>query len=564
MSVPHARVSPTIAGELSAAAAQCPDDVAVYCGAERRTFGEYQRDVWAAARALIACGVRPGDRVGLWIANSLDGAVALLGVVVAGGTAVTLNTRYTDREITEILRRARCRVIIAVEEFLGRRYAAEAAEISGGVPVVCIGANAPDGTRSWARVLAAGAAGAHRRELARRIEAQRGDEIAVVQYTSGTTGQPKGVLLRQGPMLATSAAWSGIVGLSRGDVYPVTYSIAHVGGYKTGLLATLAARAATVLIPVISTETLVEAIAAHPPTVFNGPPPVLRSLLAALRDGQLPATTRIRTVVTGSAIVPPQLIRELARDLGVTDVINAFGITEASGVCMMTRRGDPVDLVCDTVGCAIPGVELRVAADEGAGNAGDAGPSGTAGAPGTARAGEIEVRGPNVMAGYLEDPQATAEAMHDGWLRTGDIGWIDAAGYVRIVGRAKDMVVVGGFNVFPAEVEHVLADYPGVAEAAVVGVPDERLGEVTVAFVVAAGDAPAPDAPIGPDALIGWCRDRLASFKVPRRVWLVDSLPRVTLGKVAKPELRDLAIARLAPAPGTGQRAVPNSNNPSI
>jgi HIP---CoA ligase len=545
MSVPQAQVSPTIAGELSAAAAQCPGDVAVYYGAERRTFAEYQQDVWAAARALIACGVRPGDRVGLWIPNTMDGAVALLGVMVAGGTAVTLNTRYTDQEVTEILRRARCRVIIAVEEFLGRSYAAEALEISGGVPVVSIGANAPQGTRSWTQALAAGAADAGRRELAERIAAQRGDESAVVQYTSGTTGQPKGVVLRQGPMLASSAAWADIVGLSRGDVYPVTYSIAHIGGYKTGLLATLAARAATVLIPVISTETLVEAITAHPPTVFNGPPPVLRSLLAALHDGRLPATTRIRTAVTGSAIVPPQLIRELARDLGVADVINAYGITEASGVCMMTRRGDPVEIVCDTVGCAIPGVELRVAPDEGAENAGDARSSVSADAPGPALVGEIEVRGANVMVGYLEDPLATAETMHDGWLRTGDIGWIDDAGYVRIVGRAKDMVVVGGFNVFPAEVEHVLSDHPGVAEAAVVGVPDERLGEVTVAFVVAADGAPGASGLTSPDSLISWCRERLANYKVPRRVWLVDALPRVTVGKVAKPELRARAVALL-------------------
>jgi len=218
-------------------------------------------------------------------------------------------------------------------------------------------------------------------------------------------------------------------------------------------------------------------------------------------------------------------------------VINAFGITEASGVCMMTRRGDPVELVCGTVGSAIPGVEVRIAP----------GQPDPAGAP---LVGELEVRGRNVMAGYLEDAEATAEAMHDGWLRTGDIGWIGADGYVRIVGRAKDMVVVGGFNVFPAEVEHVLADHPDVAEAAVVGVPDERLGEVPVAFVVAAASPP------GPEALIQWCRDRLANYKVPRRVWIVVSLPRVTAGKVSKPELRDRAITLLATAPADQDAAL--------
>jgi acyl-CoA synthetase (AMP-forming)/AMP-acid ligase II len=536
MTVRQDRVSPTIAGELTAAAAEYPDDVAVYFGAGQRTFAEYRRDVWQAARGLLACGLEPGMRVALWMPNTLDGATALLGVMVAGGTAVTLNTRYRDQEVAGILRRARCRLIIADGDFLGRSYAAEAVPVAAGVPVLGVGADAPAGTRPWAEVLAAGDKGEPRRKLADRIAAQRGGDIAVVQYTSGTTGQPKGVALRQGPMLATSAAWADIVGLGRGDVYPVTYPIAHIGGYKTGLLAPLAARAATVLIPVITTESLVDAIRAHPPTVVNGPPPVLRSLLTALHAGQLPAATRIRTVVTGSSIVPPQLIRELARDLGVADVINAFGITEASGVCMMTRRGDSVERVCDTVGSAIPGVELRIApppestGPESAGPA-DAGPE---------RVGEIEVRGPSVMAGYLDDPQATAETMHDGWLRTGDIGWIGADGYVRIAGRAKDMVVVGGFNVFPAEVEHVLTEHPGVTEAAVVGVPDERLGEVPVAFIVPAGDGTAPD------ALIGWCRGRLANFKVPRRVWITASLPRVTVGKVSKPELRDRAVALLA------------------
>ena len=539
MTAPQDRVAATIAGELSAAAEQCPDDIAVCCDTGQRTFSEYRRDVWQAAAALAACGLQPGDRVALWLPNTLDGATALLGVMVAGGTAVTLNTRYRAQEVAGILRRARCRLVIADGAFLGRNYAAEAAEVAGGIPVWCVGAGAPGGTRSWAQALAAGTG--QEQELARRAAAASGDDIAVVQYTSGTTGQPKGAALRQGPMLATSAAWADIVGLRRGDVYPVTYPIAHVGGYKTGLLATLIARATTVLIPVITTETLAAAIRAHPPTVLNGPPPVLRSVLSALHDGLLPATTRIRTAVTGSAIVPPQLIRDLARDLGAADVINAFGSTEASGACTMTRRGDPVELVCETVGAAIPGVEVRIAPAADLVGAGSPDPE-SPDLQRPARVGEIEVRGGNVMAGYLDDPLATAAALHDGWLRTGDIGWIGPDQYLRIVGRAKDMLVVGGFNVFPAEVEHVLADHPGVAEAAVVGIPDERLGEVPVAFVVPAATAAGPGGP-DLDELIAWCRDRLANFKVPRRIWAAGSLPRVTAGKVAKPELRRQAIA---------------------
>ena len=538
------RVSATIAGELSAAAADCPDGAAIYVEAERRTFSELRDHVWQAARGLLASGVAPGDRVALWVPNTLEGAVALLAVIVAGGAVVPINTRYRSHEVSEILRRARCHMVIAAGSFLGRSFAADALEIAGGVPVICLGADVPADAVPWPEILAAGNAG--RSDLEQRAAAQSGDDVAVVQFTSGTTGQPKGVMLRQGPMLETASTWSAIAGLGRGDVYPVNYPLAHAGGYKTGLLSPMVARAASALFPVVTTETLSAVISAHRPAVLNAPPAVLHSLLAAVRGGTVPASTRIRTIVTGSSIVPPQLIRELSSVLGVSDVINAYGLTEASGVCTMTRRGDPVELVCETVGAPIDGVEVRTVP---ALTGGDDTPlaGATDGLHEAARnVGEIEVRGRNVMAGYLDDPAATAEVMDDGWLRTGDIGWVGADGCVRIVGRAKDMVVVGGFNVYPAEVEHVLAAHPNVGEAAVVGVPHERLGETAVAFVVPSGTAPEPD------TLVQWCRDRLANFKVPRQVWVIDALPRGAVGKISKPDLRARAIALLGAPQSSG------------
>jgi HIP---CoA ligase len=337
---PGRRVSATIAGELCAAAADHPDDLAICAEAEQRTFGELQRDVWQAARGLLARGVRPGDRVALWAPNTLDAAVALLAVVVAGGVVVPLNTRYRSREVAGILRRARCRMVIAPGSFLGRSFAAEALEIAGAAAVVSLGGHHPAGAQPWPEVVAE-AARISGQALDERIGRQSGDHAAAVQYTSGTTGQPKGAVLRQGPMLSTAATWSDVAGLKQGDVYPVAYPLSHVGGYKTGVLTALVARATAVLFPEITSETLVTAVRAHRPAVVSAPPPMLRSLVSAVRDGSLPASTRIRTVVTGSAIVPPQLIRELARDLGVADVINAYGLTEATGVCTMTRRGDP-------------------------------------------------------------------------------------------------------------------------------------------------------------------------------------------------------------------------------
>jgi HIP---CoA ligase len=534
------RVSPTVAGELSAAAAEYPDEVAVYYEGEQLTFSELHAEIWQAARGLLGRGVRPGDRVALWAPNTLDTAIALLAIAVAGGVVVPLNTRYRSREITAILQRAQCGMVVAPGSFLGRSFAAEALEAAGSATVVSLGGCDPAGAQPWSEIVA-GATDSSGQQLEARIAAQCGDDAVVVQYTSGTTGQPRGAVLRQGPMLATAATWSDVVGMRLGDVYPVTYPLSHVGGFKTGLVTTLVARASAVLFPVVTTETLVAAISAHDATIVNGPPPVLRSLLSAVRDGLLPAPARLRAVVTGSAIVPPSLVRELTRVLGVADVIIAYGLTEATGVCTMTRRGDPLGLVCETIGRPIDGVQVRIAPAITTG--GDQSPAAapeSAARPAGAEIGEIEVRGPNVMIGYLGDPAATAEVIDDGWLRTGDIGWIGADEYVRIVGRAKDMVVVGGFNVYPAEIEHVLAEHPDVAEAAVVGIPDDRLGEVVVAFVV-----PSAAATPAPDTLAQWCRERLANFKVPRHVWIAESLPRGAVGKIAKTDLRTRALASL-------------------
>jgi acyl-CoA synthetase (AMP-forming)/AMP-acid ligase II len=502
----------TVARVLAEAAEQCPDRTYLRYRGREVSYGQLHEQVTRAAAGLVAIGVGRGERVAVWAANTLGAAVALLAVPVAGAQIVALNTRYQLREVEQILAGAGCRVVIAPADFLGRALAEEARGLPGVEVVIPLDELGPELPGSAAELAAAVP------ELQRRLAGQTGTDVALIQYTSGTTGRPKGAMLRQGPMLATARIWTREVGLGVGDVFPIGYPLAHIGGFKTGLLTTLVSRATAVLFPVVDAESLIAALSEFPPAVISAPPPVLRTILDAVRDGSLPASTTVRTVITGSAIVSPLLIHDLRTQLHVTDVINAYGLTEATGVCTMTRRGDPVELVCETIGRPIDGVEVRVTG----GADGEDGPA----------VGELEVRGPNVMLGYLDDESATAEAMHDGWLRTGDLGRIRADGYVSIVGRAKDMVVVGGFNVYPAEVEQVLATHPAVAEAAAVGVPDERLGEVVVAFLVPVGE-PETD-----EQLTAWCRAELANFKVPRAFWWVDDLPRAAAGKVAKAELR--------------------------
>jgi HIP---CoA ligase len=522
----------TIAAELAAAAVHSPDRPSIWFDGRQLSFADLHELVRAAARGLIAAGVAPGDRVAVWAPNTLDAAIVLLAVPVASAVTVPMNTRYRPREVCAIVESAGARVLLAPGTFLGRDYAGEAVQSCPGVRVVSFGSH-PRGATPWPELLTAGHD--HDAELNERIAAQAPDDVAVIQYTSGTTGRPKGAALRQGPMLDTARTWTGIVGLEPDDCYPVLYPLAHVGGFKTGLLTTLVRRTRVILFPVVDTDSLVQVISTHQPTVFNGPPPVLRSVLDAIAAGRLNPATRIRTVVTGSAIVPANLVTDLRAILGVADVINGYGLTEATGVCAMTRRGDPVELVCTTLGRPIDGVEVRIAPADNTGSS-DTGD----------RVGEIEVRGRNVMIGYVDDPAATAEVMDDGWLRTGDIGFIGSDGYIRIVGRAKDMVVVGGFNVYPAEVEHVLAEHPAIVEAAAVGIPDQRLGEVVAAFVVRApggtgGTDNAGDTATLRAELAAWCRERLANYKVPRRIDVLASLPRGAVGKVAKDELRRAA-----------------------
>jgi acyl-CoA synthetase (AMP-forming)/AMP-acid ligase II len=280
---------------------------------------------------------------------------------------------------------------------------------------------------------------------------------------------------------------------------------------------------------VFTVDTALANTAAERVTVLPGPPTLHQALLDHPSRGSYDLSA-LRLVVTGAAVVPLRLVERLRGELGVETVLTAYGLSEASGLVTMCRRSDPPEVIATTSGRPIPGVEVRVVDTQGE-------PLG-AGVPG-----EVLVRGFNVMRGYFEDETATAETVTpDGWLHTGDVGVLDAAGNLRITDRIKDMFIVGGFNVYPAEIEQLLALHPDVAEAAVIGVPDARLGEVGKAYVVR-----RPGAVVTSGDLIAWSRREMANYKVPREVEFVESLPRNAGGKVVKGELR----GRTRPGPGT-------------
>ncbi|MER6783743.1 FadD3 family acyl-CoA ligase [Streptomyces sp. NPDC000658] len=522
----------SIPGLVRAAAERYADAEAVVEGRTRISYAELGARVERAAAACLANGIGAGDRVGVWAPNSGEWMVAALGAVSAGAVLVPVNTRFKGAEAADVLRRSGARLLFVTGTFLGASYVASLRRAAGegpgagplaGLPaleqVVVLSDDAPADFRTWKDFLASGE-GVGRAEVRRRADAVRGDQPSDIVFTSGTTGRPKGAVITHAQTLRAYGIWTDLAGLRRGDRYLIVNPFFHTFGYKAGVIACLMRGATMIPQPVFDVDAVLAHVASERVSVLPGPPTLHQSLLDHPTRDQYDLSA-LRLVVTGAAVVPLRLVERLRGELGVETVLTAYGLSEASGIVTMCRRGDEPDVVAATSGRAIPGTEVKVVDDRGAEPA-----------PGTP--GEVLVRGFNVMRGYYEDPAATSQALTpDGWLRTGDVGVLDADGNLRITDRIKDMFIVGGFNAYPAEIEQLLGLHPDVADVAVIGVPDPRLGEVGRAYVVR-----RPGAVSTADDLIAWARREMANYKVPRSVEFVRELPRNASGKVVKGELR--------------------------
>jgi HIP---CoA ligase len=502
----------------------------------RLTFDQLAESVAAATRAVMANGIEPGDRVAIWAPNCAEWVIAALGAVGAGAVLVPLNTRFKGAEAAYILGASGARMLFTVEGFLGTDYPAmlaEAVTAGDSVPalerVVVLRGDARAATEGplgaiqvgWTPFLAEG------RSVSEDVAAGRtasvtAEDVSDLVFTSGTTGRPKGAMTTHGQSLRTFATWAEVVGLAEGDRYLVVNPFFHTFGYKAGVLACLMTGATMVPEPTFDVDLVIRRIEAERISVLPGPPTIFQSILdhPERKDFDLDS---LRLVVTGAAVVPVEMVRSLWSVMGVETVLTAYGLTEASGTVTMCRRGDSAEVISGTSGRAIPDVEVRIV--DGSGLEVERGV-----------AGEIVVRGYNVMQGYFNDDEATAEAIDsDGWLHTGDVGTMDDEGNVAITDRLKDMYVCGGFNVYPAEIEGVLRQHPGVAQVSVIGVADHRMGEVGLAVVV---PTPESDPTETRDELVDWARSQLANYKLPRRVEIIEALPLNASGKVLKRELR--------------------------
>ena len=505
----------------------------------RLTYAELAREVDGYARGFVAAGVAAGDRVAMWAPNCAEWMLAALGLLRAGAVLVPLNTRFKGGEAAYIIRNAGATTLVTVRGFLGADYPAmlvgedtgDLARIvllrDDGDPDAGAGATGLPPATGLEEFLHAGE-GVDPAVSAARAAAVDPDDLSDLIFTSGTTGHPKGATATHAQTLRTFGTWSSIVGLTAGDRYLVVNPFFHTFGYKAGILACLMAGATVVPEPVFDPAAVMGRISAERISVLPGPPTLYQTLLADPRRAEHDLSS-LRLGVTGAAVVPVELVQAMRDKLGFDTVLTAYGLTESCGTVTMCRRSDPPEVVAATSGRAIPGLEVRAVAD------------GAEVPPG--EPGEIVVRGYTVMPGYWNNEAATAEAIdRQGWLHTGDIGVLDAAGNVTITDRVKDMFVVGGFNAYPAEIEAILRGHGAVGQVAVVGVPDERMGEVGCAYVVLApGAAAAPDGTTTLElgrAILSWSRGAMANYKVPRGVVVVDALPVNASGKVLKRELR--------------------------
>ena len=492
-------------------------------GPIRIDFAGFSRSCDLVAKALLAIGLRHGDRIAVWAPNIHEWIVAALGAQSMGAVLVTINTRYKAAEAAYILRASGARVLFAIGDFLGTNYPAmlNDEDLPALEKIVVLRDGCGEHT-SWQKFLTFSEQ-VTETALADARRAQSPEDISDVLFTSGTTGEPKGVMTRHGQNLRAFDCFCDILGIIEGDRYLVVNPFFHSFGYKAGILACLLRGATLLPHAIFDAEDILRRIAAERISVLPGPPTLFQSLLAHPRLAEYDLSS-LQKASTGAASIPVALIRQMREILGFKSVISAYGLTECCGLVTACRPGDAAEIVATTSGRAIPDIELRCVS-----------PVGLEVQRG--EAGEIVVRGYNVMAGYFENPDATAETIDgDGWLHTGDIGIMDSAGNLRITDRLKDMFITGGFNCYPAEIENIIASHPAVAMNAVIGVPDERQGEVAMAFVVTKRDST-----LGADSLIEWCRASMANFKVPRHVAFVDSLPLNASGKVQKAELRKIA-----------------------
>lgn len=533
----------TLGQMLDAAAERNPSQEAIVFKGERVSYGELKRRADAFARGLLALGLGSGDHVVVWMPNRVEWNVANLGIAKAGGVTVTCNSRYKASEVEYVLGHSDAKALILADRLAAGgidyieilREMCPEIERPGGrlrsarfpslAHVIVLGDRVPAGCRPWTDIERLGSS-----ISAPALDGIRvgPDDAAAMLYTSGTTGEPKGCLLSHGNIYYKCRVYQDLHGWTARDRYLVPVPYFHIFGAMGGVAANCLAGSTQVVMDVFDPAEAMRLIEAERVTIFSGVPTMFITMLGHPSFGRFDLRS-LRTGSIGAAPVPVEIMRKiLDSDHGLgMDALVVYGLTEATGGTHWTRPGDPIDKRVSTVGLRTPEIEDRIV---------DA----VTGAPlGPGEEGEVCIAGPTLMLGYYKNPAATAEKIRDGWLHTGDMGVKDSDGYVRITGRLTDMIIVGGFNTYPAEIENFFLRHPKVLDVSIVGVPDPVMGEAVMAFVI-----PKAGETLTEEDIATFARGRIANFKVPRYIEIVEGFPLTGSGKVQKFKQRAYAVEK--------------------
>jgi fatty-acyl-CoA synthase len=518
----------TIGANLERAVARFGDrEALVSCGQGRRyTYAELGSAVDELARALMAAGLATGDRIGIWSPNCVEWTLVQYATAKLGAILVNINPAYRTSELEYALKQSGCRMLVAASAFKTSDYRAMIAEVRPSLPelerVVFLDSS------DWDELLA-GTGQVSVEELRARSDALGPDDPINIQYTSGTTGFPKGATLTHRNILNNGYFVGEACRYTEQDRICIPVPFYHCFGMVMGNLGATTHGAAMVIpAPAFEPEATLKACAEERCTSLYGVPTMFIAQLDHPNFARYDLTS-LRTGIMAGSPCPVEVMKRVMDLMHMSEVGIAYGMTETSPVSTQTAYDDPVDKRVGSVGRVQPHVEVKIIDPDGGATVARGDP------------GELCTRGYSVMAGYWNDPERTAEAIDaDGWMHTGDLATMDDEGYVNIVGRSKDMVIRGGENVYPREVEEFLYGHPSVADVQVIGVPDTRYGEELMAWII-----PREGASLDADALREFCQGRIAHYKIPRYVKTVDAFPMTVTGKVQKFKMREQAIDEL-------------------
>ena len=503
-----------------------PDRPALVLGGASLTYAQVDAAAGRVAHLLVSLGVEPGDRVALSCPNLPQFPIVYYGILKAGAVVVPLNVLNKSREVTYYLDDAEVSVVLAFEgseELPIARHVVEGARAAARPPQAVLLTADPQAESPYEGVPTLSAAVA---DLPGRFETvqRRETDTAVVLYTSGTTGRPKGAELSHSNQVMNALTCNRLFGSVPGeDTHLVALPLFHTFGATVNLNAGFSMGATLVLLPRFEPRQALEALRAHRVSVFAGVPTMWWALLRLLTDGEAEAgdlADHLRLGISGGSALPLEILRGVHDVLGIS-IMEGYGLSETSPVASFSLADRPRP---GSIGLPVWGVEMDLI---------DPADPDWARITEPGAIGEIVVRGHNIMTGYLRRPEETAAALRDGWFRTGDLGRRDEDGFYFVVDRSKDMIVRGGYNVYPREVEEVLLGHEQVSLAAVVGVPHERLGEEVRAHVIL-----EQGATITPEQLRDWAREQMAEYKYPREILIEETLPMTSTGKILKRELR--------------------------